>query len=86
LLHLFTSLKSNFATLFFSRNRLLALSDATLLLASHCYAGHTNKKCVSPGYWHTGHSPTDYRKEADKTAGPMIFMDFVCNENISKEP
>lgn len=84
-LHLFTAFKSKFTVLFSSRNRLLVLNYATVILAGRCYAGHTNKKRVSPGYWHTVHSLSDQIQKADKTASPVTF-DFICNENISTEP
>lgn len=85
-LHLFTAFKSNFTVLFSSRNRLLVLSYAAVILVGRCYAGHTNKKRVSPGYWHTGHSLSDQIQKADETARPMTFTDLVCNENISAGP
>jgi len=44
LLCLSTLLESNFKELFSSRNRLCALSDATVLLAGRCHVGHKNAK------------------------------------------
>jgi len=85
-LHLFTAFQSKFTVLFSSRNRLLVLSYATVILAGCCYAGHTKKKPESPGYWHKGHSLSDQIQKADKTARPLTFINLVCNENISTKP
>jgi len=85
-LHIFTAFKSNFTLLFSSRNRLLVLSYATVIVAGRCYAGHTNKKRVCSGYWQTGHSLCDQIQKDDKPARPMICIDLVCNGNISTEP
>ena len=42
LLRLPTPLPSNFKALFYSRNILHALNDATMLLAGRCHVGHKN--------------------------------------------